>query len=85
MGFAFISVSDPLCHHLVGLDGALTAPDPSAVLDVGGEHFTDRPNLVLRLDLFRLDGTGEVLQLEGGLTSPAVVPMGDPDDLAPLP
>ena len=76
---------DSLCHHLVDLDRALAAPDPPAVLDVGGQHFTDCPDLILGLGLFRLDGKDEFLQFGGGLAFPSVVPVGDPDHSAPLP
>lgn len=76
---------DPLCHHLVGLDGALAAPDPPAVVDAGRQHFTEGPNPILSLDLSRVDLTDEVLQFGGGLASPTLVPMGDHDHPAPLP
>jgi len=42
---------DPLGDHLVGLNGGLAPPDPSAVLDVGGQYLAECPHLVLQLDL----------------------------------
>jgi hypothetical protein len=42
---------DPLGHHLVGLNGGLAAPNPSAVLDIGGQYLAECPQPVLELDL----------------------------------